>query len=381
MKTIATAALMAATLMAGTATAQAPVTGTVKVPAGAPTERYEQLALALAYDEKCGFLPYLEHQALGHVAWTYMEMSSFYGMTRKMNDQTALTKFYEKQTAAAAALACDGPTAQRVLVPFRYDTVLELAVAAATVEVRKASNSITDPWNNNLFDVAPPSADEEKRAAMVKGMVLKMWGQNAEASWKRAVEIATQRNRDKPNATEWSQLLYMVDYQARAERDRHLLVGAPRPWQRLRSADGKLSPTQRRATFGGFGSAFVYLTVRDGQVLASSHIMDTDAFATLTGLRLYIRKPATPTMKGGLPITWDATWRSQAQGFDMVATPDTLYGGKVYKAPPAAIAALKALNDDDEIEVAVVQGADDQASKGGSSRTTFKIKGIKSVLP
>lgn len=207
-----------------------------------------------------------------------------------------------------------------------------------------------------------------------------MWGANAEAGWKRALEIADQRRRDKPNASEWSQLLYLIDYQGRAERDKLLLVAGPRPWQRLRSADGKMALTQRRATSGSFGSAFVYLTVREGQVLVSSHQMDKTEFAGLTGIRLFIRKPATPTVKNNLPITWDATWRSVADGFDMVATPDTLYGGTVYNAPPPAIAALKALNADDEIEVAVVRGQDDQASKGGSSRITFKIKGIKAWL-
>jgi hypothetical protein len=378
MKTIFAAAMMTAVL-AGSAMAQAPVTGTVKVPDGPKSERYEQLALAEAYDEKCGFLPYIEHQALSNVAWTWLEISSFYGATQKMSDRDALPKFYEKQTAAAAALACDGPTAQKVLIPFRYDTVLELAVAAATVEVRTQSNSITDPFNTTS-PITPPTADETKSALLLKAFVLKLWGTNAEAGWKRALEIAEQRRRDKPNASEWSQLLYMVDYQGRAERDKALLVAGPRPWERLRSAAGKMAFTQRRATFGSFGSAFVYLTVRDGQVLASGHKMGVNDFPGLTGLRLFVRKPATPTTKNSLPITWDATWRTQAQGFDMVATTETLYGGTVYKASPAALTALKALNEEDEVEVAVVRGDDDQAAKGGSSRTTFKVKGLKAIL-
>lgn len=67
-------------------------------------------------------------------------------------------------------MALRRPTAQRVLVPFRYDTILELAVAAATVEARTRSNSITDPWNNT-YDLAPPNEEDKKRALILKAFV------------------------------------------------------------------------------------------------------------------------------------------------------------------------------------------------------------------
>lgn len=375
MKTgLAIAAWVVMAVPAAAATPATPAAPAAKV------ERYEQLALAQAIDEKCGFLPFLEHKALDNIAWDAMAASTFKAMSDKMNKPEILTKFYDQQDAKAAAMPCTPQTAQTHIVPVRSDVVNELAIAVAMVEVKKKlSEPATNGWNAPT--VSAPTADDIKAAQQLQGYVQHLWGANAPANWQWALRAAQTRLNTRPNDSASSQILYMVDYQARAERDKLALVAAPGSWQRVNGAEGKTALTQRRGMFGGFGSGFVYLTVRDGQILASGHKSGVDDLTGLTGFRVFIRKPETPTLnKEKLPITWDAAWRSQAQSFDMTATPEKLYGGTVYKAAPAAMAALKALNEDDEIEVAPIIGGNDQAAGGGTMRPTFKVRGLKAAL-
>lgn len=351
------------------------------------TERYETLAAAYALDEKCGFLTYLEHEALDNLATEAVDLSNLSAQAQKMGDDS-LSKFYKAQADKAAATACTQENGTAIVAPVRGETLMELAVAAYTaVELdQKAKAPQVDEFGLPTFTyntIIPPSAGQLEDANKIGNYVASALGpDNTPAFMARAHDLAANRIGGDPEGkdTRWSLLLYDVDYQARAELDKKSLVGAQYPWQRLRDAAGD-TLVQRRGTFGHGYNGFVYLMVKDGAVTVSAQEDRKGPIAGQTGMRLYIRKPDAPTNgTDNLPLTWSAAWRSQARAFDLKPAAGTAFGGPVYTIPPEALAALQALNDDDRVEIAIVQGTEDQAAMYGSSRCTFDIGPIKEAL-
>lgn len=345
------------------------------------TEHYEDLALADALDEKCGFLPYIEHEVLGSLTDQAVSLSNMASTALKMGDDS-VADFYKAQKAKAAATDCTQENGTAIVAPLRGEILTELLVAASTaIQLdEKARTPSPDIFSLNL--TVPPSQDQLVAAQLVANYVAGQLGANAQGYFDRAIQIAANRIANDPDGEDyqWSVILYGVDYQARAEADKRHLVAGPYPWQTLK-ADDYQALSQRKASFGKGYSAFLYLIVRDGAVYVSAHEMDKGAIAGQTGLRVYVRKPEAPTNKDGLPLIWDASWRSQARAFDLgPVSGETAFGGALYRLPPEAVAAIQALNDDDRIEVAIVQGAEDQAGSGGSSRSTFDVGPVRSAL-
>jgi hypothetical protein len=352
-------------------------------PAAAPPQ-YEQLAFAEAVDESCGFLPYIEHEVLSDLAYAAVDSSPMASAAAKNGDSDAVSDFYKAQEAKAKSTPCTEQAGQGIIVPVRGEIAMELAIAVATANLRYQKAN-TAPSMDNLFSAtyySAPDDDTMRSAQMVDGYLQQLWGASYATLAPRALATAQSRmDADlEDQDSRWSRYLYGVDYQARAQRDGAALVAGPHPWQRYRTPDGKVALTQRTASFGKFGSAFVYLAVRDGQVSASSLEIHKDTFDALTGIRLYIRKPDAPATKNDLPLLWDASWRANARGFDMTATADRMFGGTVYRLPQAGLDALKALPPDDEVEIAVVTGDYDGTDMAGTSRARFTVKDILSGL-
>lgn len=364
-------ALAAAALLAGQAHA---------------AERYEQLAAAEALDETCGYLPYVEHQALGYLTSDAVEFSNMASTAQKMGSN-AVADFYKAQKANAQATACTPENGNAVVLPVRGDVLMELAVAASTaVQLdQKAREPQVDAFGLPTFGFStaqPLSAEDIEDANKLANYVAGVVGaNNAQAFFAQANQTAANRIADDPDGQEyrWSLLIYDVDYQARAELDKKALLGGPYPWQRLRDASGD-TLSQRKASFGHGYSGFVYLMVKDGKVYASAHETRKGAIAGQTGLRLYIRKPDAPSTVNDLPLSWNASWRGQARSFDLTPASGTAFGGALYAVPPEAVTAMLTLKDNDSAEIAIVQGTEDQADMNGSSRSAFDIGPIREAL-
>lgn len=354
--------------------------------AAAADTPYEAMVYAEAIDENCGFMPYIEHYVLSDLAWQAVEDSSLNATALKMGDKDAVPNLYQQQKDKAKALGCTDPVAVGTVQTFRGQVISELAIAVVTANLRyQRANG--DASADSLFDFSSmytaPSDDEMNDARRVDGYIQGLLSaDDYQKLGPYATQVAQQRlEADKTDSDgHWSVYLYNVDYQARAEQDHAALVAGPSPWQRYKTQDGKVALTQRTASFGAF-SAFVYMVVRDGQVSAAAHAMDAENADAVKGLRLYLRKTGAPATKNDLPLSWDASWRANATAFDMTATNDKMFGGAtVYTLPAPAIAALKALTPDEEVEVAIVGADGDGQSLSGTSRARFRVKDILAAL-
>lgn len=355
MKTTLTLLAALALSLAGAVSAQTP-------------ERHQALALAEAVDRRCGLLPYVEHLALGNLVDAAVKSSNLASIEAK-NDDGTLRRFYDGVVATAATVDC-GEAAASLLTPLRADVVLELGVAVRTAVIRKALSGL-DPfafsmqpdlaWYTSSESISEPSEDQMQSATALGGYVEQQFGANTPSALAMADALARARINADPSSREfgWSNILYHVDYQRLAEGDRRLLAAGPgRSIQRLRAADGSVAWSSRRAAFGTYGTSYVYVLVRDGQLFAAAGDGGSRKLTGLTGLRAYIGE----------------------RGYDLTPTTETAFGASLYALPPEATAAVRAAPDESRLWVSLVRGAEEPWSPGGSSRADYAMGDFKVAL-
>jgi len=359
------AAAGAAFMLAGAAVADEP-------------QLYEQLGYANAIDENCGFMPYVEHVVLADLAWQALSESPAYKTAHDNNDSTFEPKFNAQQMTRAKALGCTDPVAAGTVQAYRGAIIAALGVAVAETNLRSQQES-SDPWGLDDFG---PTAQDVTDARRLDGYI---HGLLSADDYQKLGPYATQQAQknitDDPTgiSTRWSTYIYNVDYEARAEQDKALLVAGPSPWQRYRMQDGKIAFTQRIGVITDNYDAFIYFAVRDGQVYAGALAKDGGPVDGLTGLRIYLRKAGGPLKPGETAKFWDDHWRSLATAYDLTPSPLIMFGAKMYQVPKAALDAMKGLGDDSG-ELTIVRGSDDNADAYSTARAEFNTQAVVTAL-
>jgi len=318
---------------------------------------YETLSLALASDLRCGFLNFMEHQALKRAV---LDLGPQTGARPR-------TQAPDCADGAAAASVSAG----------RAAALLGLAVAAVTAATIGPGTSPLTPREQELALALNTYLDRVLAADAPQYI------DPAQNAARAAIGSGAGEWRDRLSA-----VLSEVAFQAAAEGAGYRATAFAENWIRLTPENGAPVLVGRLDTCSSADPAIesgfeCYLAVKDGAIVA--FFRDAPGGAkpmTEPGVvRLYLRKPGAAVRNAqGEPIARGATWRNNSNAYEGRKSASPFLGGVLYEFDPVASAAFINQTPNDEAEIAVASNGNVRDTSPGSPANLFRLEGPMAEL-